>query len=188
MDNRNHNFIHTRNLFTRVLSDIFRNIYSKSNEEQNNTSEEDLKNNIILDSGSSIVLFRNPQLLKNVKRSNKVRHLSTNVGYKIDQIKVMVLDYGKVRYEDISIANIFSLTNLVKKFRVTYDSHQYDIFVVYTNPWIIKRSRNKQGIHVFNNTYTTENLNDVTTVEENMMVFTSRRIERAKLSKKSTAM
>ena len=40
--------------FTHMLSNILGYLYSKSNEEQNSVEEEDLKNNIILDSGSSI--------------------------------------------------------------------------------------------------------------------------------------
>ena len=50
-------------------------------------------------------------------------HLSTNVGYKNNQMQSMVPNYGKVWYDDKSIANIFSLTNLFKKYRVAYDSH-----------------------------------------------------------------
>ena len=77
----------------------------------------------------------------------------------------MVPKYGKVWYDDKSIANIFSLTNLVKKYIVTYDSHQDDAFSVCTNRGIIKFSINKQGIYVLNPTYITANYNVVTTVE-----------------------
>ena len=48
--------------------------------------EEKLKNNIILDSGSSIDLFKNPWLVTYTNRSNQVLHLSTNAGPKINQI------------------------------------------------------------------------------------------------------
>ena len=57
----------------------------------------------------------------------------------------IVPDYVKVRYEDRDIANIFSLTNLVKKKIVTYESRQYDAFSTNTNIGIIKLSRNKKG-------------------------------------------
>ena len=77
--------------------------------------EEDLKSSIIIDSGSSIDIFSNPQLVTDIKRSNQVIHISTNVGSKINQIQVMVPDYGKVCYDDKAIANILSLTNLVNK-------------------------------------------------------------------------
>ena len=95
----------------------------------------------------------------------------------------IVPDYVKVRYEDRDIANIFSLTNLVKKKGVTYESHQYDAFSIHTNRGIIKLSRNKQGLYVFNPTYTTAN-SIFTTVEENMARFTSRQIENYELARK----
>ena len=96
----------------------------------------------------------------------------------------MVPDYGKLCYDDKSVANILSLPNLVNKYRVTYDSHQNDAFTVHTNRGITKFRRNKQGLYVFNPTYTTEKSNVVTTLEGNMVGFTSIKIDRAKLDSK----
>ena len=59
-----------------------------------------------------------------IKRIRKVILITTNMVSKINQMQEIVPDYGKVRYEDRNIANIFSLTNLVKKKGVTYESHQ----------------------------------------------------------------
>ena len=47
-----------------------------------------------------------------------------------------------------------------------------------------KVQEKKQGMYVFKPTYTTSKSNVVTTVEENMVGFISRQIERAKLSMK----
>ena len=118
-------------------------------------SEEDLKNNIILDRGYSIDIFRNPHLIKDINRSNQMIHTSTKVVYKIKQMQAVVVDYVKLWYDDKSIANILSLNNLVKKFRVTYDSHQDDYLTIHTNRGSIKFKRNKQELQVFNPTYTT---------------------------------
>ena len=71
---------------------------------------------------------------------------------------------------------------------MAYDSHKGDDLSVHTNIGVIKFRRNKQGLYVFNNTYTTENSNIVTTVEENMVVLTSRQIERENLASKYTVM
>ena len=90
-------------------------------------------------------------------------------------MQAMVSDYGKLWYEDKDIANIFSLTNLVNKYRVTYDSHQDDDFTVHASRGISKFRRNKQGIYVFNPTYTTENSNVVTAVEANVVGLKSRK-------------
>ena len=88
-------------------------------------------------------------------------------------MQAMVPDYGKVWYDDKYIVNIFSLTNFFNKYRVTYDSHQDGALTVHKNRAIIKFRRNKQGLYVFNLTYTTENSNVITTAEENMVGFTS---------------
>ena len=46
--------------------------------------EEDLKNNILIESGSSIHIFSNTQLVMDIKKINKLIHLSTNVVSKIN--------------------------------------------------------------------------------------------------------
>ena len=79
-------------------------------------------------------------------------------------MKAMVPYYGKVCYYDKAIEDILSLANLVKKYRVTYESHQYDAFTVHTKRYIIKFRRNKQGIYFFKPTYTTASYNNVTTL------------------------
>ena len=122
-----------------ILGDLGRN----SNEEQSRMVEEYLNNNIILDSGYSIDTFINPQLVININRSNQVLYLYTNVGSKINQIKVIVPDYGKVWYYYKAIANIFSLTYLVKKYIATYYSHKYCYFAVHNNRGILKFKINK---------------------------------------------
>ena len=96
----------------------------------------------------------------------------------------MVPDYGKVWYDDKSIANMFSLVSLVYRYSVIYDLHKDDDFNVHTNRGIIKFKINKQSLFVFNLTYHTANSNTVTTVKVNLVVFTSRQRERAKLSSK----
>ena len=116
------------------------------------------KINSYLKVDTQIDIFINPQLVIDIKRINQVIHISTNVGSKIIQMKAMVPDYGKVCYNDKGIMNILSLADLVKKYRVTYDSHQDYFFTVHTNRGIIKFSRNKQGQYVFKPTYTTKKI------------------------------
>ena len=111
-----------------------------------------------------LILTKNPHLVTDIKISNKVLYLSTNVGPKTNQIQEMVPKYGKVWYVDMDIANIFSLTNLFKKYRVAYDSHQYYAFDIHTNIGIIKYRRNKQGLYVLKPTYITKNSNVFITV------------------------
>ena len=128
-------------------------------------AKEDLKNTIILDSGLSIELFRNTTLVTDINRSNQVRHIYKNVGSKINQMRVIVPDYGKLWYDDKSIVNILSLTIFFNKYRVAYESHKYCALNVCINRGIIKFRINKQGLYVFNTTYTRVNSNVITTVE-----------------------
>ena len=123
-------------------------------------------------------------LVTDINIINQVIHIYTNVVSKINQTQEMFPDYGKVWYDDKSIVNIFSLTNLVNKYIVTYEAHQDYYFVVHTNIWIIKYRINKKVIYVFKPTYNKANSNVVTTVEENMVEFTSRQIYRDNLSRK----
>ena len=101
-------------------------------------------------------------------------HLYTDLGSKINQIQAMVPEYGKLWYDEKSIANIFSHISFVKKYRFSYDSHQDQSFTVNNDKGIIKFSKKKQRLYVFNTTYATSKSNVVTTVEENMVEFTSR--------------
>ena len=66
----NQNFIQYQILFTHLLISIVGNLYRKTNKEQNIISEEDLKNNIILESRSSIDIFRNPHLVTDINKSD----------------------------------------------------------------------------------------------------------------------
>ena len=72
---------------------------------------------------------------------------------------------------------------MVKKYIVTYDSHQDDNCTFCTNSGIIKFRTNKQGLYDFKNTITTDNSNVVTIVEANMVGFTSRKIDRSKFAR-----
>ena len=83
-------------------------------------------------------------------------------------------DYGEVWYDKDAIANIFALSNLVTKYRVTFDSDKENAFNVYTKQGNMKFSTNEQGLYVFKPNYTTATNNLVATVEENMTGFTKR--------------
>ena len=84
------NFIQAQTIFAHELSNILGELYSKANDEQNIIAEEYLKNNIILDSGSSIDIFSNNQLLPDINTGNQLLHLCTNVVSKMNQMQAMV--------------------------------------------------------------------------------------------------
>ena len=86
----------SQSLFAHLLSNIVGVLYRKVSKEQKSMSEEYLKNTIILDIVSSIDIFINHQLVTDIKIRNQVIHLYTNVGYKTNQMKAMVPEYGKL--------------------------------------------------------------------------------------------
>ena len=63
-------FIQVQSILSHVVRNIVGDLDKKSNKEQNRMAEEDIKNNIILDSGSSNNLFINPQLVTDTKIIN----------------------------------------------------------------------------------------------------------------------
>ena len=78
-----------------------------------------MKNSIILENGSTVDLFSNPELVHNIHNSEHVMELHTNAGTKLNDKKATVPGYGKVWYDEKAIANIFGLGNMIKKHRVT---------------------------------------------------------------------
>ena len=64
---------------------------------QKKLSEDGLmKNSIILDNGSTVDLFSNPELVHNIHNSEHVVELHTNAGTKLNDKKATVPGYGKV--------------------------------------------------------------------------------------------
>ena len=85
---------------------------------------------ILLDSQSTVDVFMNNKLLKNIHYMNKTLSLHCNTGVTtVDKVRDLP-GYGTVWFYEDGIANIPSLNN-VNKYRVTYDSTVYDCFEVH---------------------------------------------------------
>jgi hypothetical protein len=77
---------------------------------------------ILLDSQSTVSVFKNPDMLKNIRKSEKVLRAITNGGH---QDSCMIGDFpnlGEVWFNSESIANILSLAEVRKVCRITMDS------------------------------------------------------------------
>jgi hypothetical protein len=108
-----------------------------------------LKNCITLGNGSTLSLFSNPNLVQDIRTSNKTLSLATNAGVKQSNRKANVLGFGKVYYDKDAIANIFGLSDLKKKHRITYDSDKEDAFLVHMNNKIIKFKCSPDGLYQY---------------------------------------
>jgi len=90
---------------------------------------------ILLDSQSTVDVFKNKKLLKNTRDAEKALSLHCNAGIatvnKIGDLPGYgTVWYGTVWFYKDGIANILSLNNVKKKYQVTYVSTAYDCFEV----------------------------------------------------------
>lgn len=86
---------------------------------------------IILDSRWTISLFKNSEIFSNVESCSKQLVMETNAGTKTIEKQVHIPGYGDVYYDGDVVANLFSLSELVKhRNRVFYGSGVEDYFIM----------------------------------------------------------
>lgn len=145
------------------------------------------KGSIGLDSMSSVDIFGDRRMLRNIRPSANTMRIVCNAGTMTVNQVGNLNGYGTVWYHESAIANILSLNRVQKKFRVTYDSQSGDCFKVH---------QSNGTIRVFHPTekglYASQLLADhgdgdvimVNTVDENKKSFTKREIRRAEAARR----
>ena len=109
-----------------------------------------LKNNILLDSGSTLSIFANPDLVQDIKTSTTMLEMATNGGTTMSNKVAQVPGFGQVWYNEKAIVNIFGLSDLKNKHRVTYDSTKEDAFLVHVNGGkILKFKGTEDGLYLY---------------------------------------
>jgi hypothetical protein len=105
---------------------------SKLSQAAGTQTKPDLREFILLDSQSTMDLFCNCALVKRTFRSNKSMHLKRNGGTMVVITKkAEVVGYHTdVWYDKNAITNILALSNIIKQYRITYDSDE-QMFVVH---------------------------------------------------------
>jgi hypothetical protein len=87
---------------------------------------------ILLDNQSTVNVFSNRSLLKNIRTANRVMNILCNAGVTRTSMVGDLPGYdGKVWYNPKGIADILSLSDLEKHHRVTYDSTAEKSFIVH---------------------------------------------------------
>ena len=86
---------------------------------------------ILLDNGSTLDIFHNRKLLQNIRTSDTTMKTICNAGVKRTNKIGTLPGYGDVWYDEHGIANIPSLSNVTKRYQVTYNSRNSDGFIVH---------------------------------------------------------
>ena len=74
-----------------------------------------MKDDIILDNGSTLSIFANPELVEGIHKSKSTLEMATNAGTRLTNQEANVPGFGTMWYDEGAIANIFSFAELVDK-------------------------------------------------------------------------
>ena len=109
--------------------------------------ESDLKNAMVLDSGSSVDLMCNPDFLQDITISPSPCTLQTNGG-QVQVVQQGVLpNYGPVPFHEDAVTNLMSLAKLTDKHRVTFDSAVDNAFYVHAPNKTVRFGRNSSDLY-----------------------------------------
>jgi hypothetical protein len=90
---------------------------------------------VLLDSQSTVSVFNNPVMLKNLRKSSTPLKVFTNGGCQISHLIGDIPNFGTVWYNPNSLANILSLAEVRKNNRVTMDMAVEPALCVHPREW-----------------------------------------------------
>jgi hypothetical protein len=163
-------------------------IFDEDNEELGLMVHEDLvaavqakgldEYDVLCDNQSTVSVFWNKKMLKNIRETNKTTNL-TGIGGKVAVTKVGDLPgYGEVYYHPTSPANILCFSDLNKKYKVTFNAIE-NKFVVDTGSTMME-FKGKNKLYVWNaRECIAEGKILVTTVADMESQFTQRELNEA---------
>ena len=142
------------------------------------------ENWVLLDSQSTVCVFRCNKYLNNIRQSDKRLRLITNGGEQISTLVGDLPNFGTVWYNPNSLANILSMADVRKRCRITMDSEKEAAILGHrTNRSVMKFSEFNSGLYYYDadkhSNPTVNNYCFTQTVEKNKKMFHHREIEGA---------
>ena len=140
---------------------------------------------ILLDNQSTVDVFHNAGLLKNVRENGSSLDIHCNAGVASTSMVGDLPGYGTVWYHPKGIANILSLSRVkARGYRVTYDSWEGNEFVVHKTDGtarVFKES--KRGLYYMDTNESSAAVTLIETVANNRSSYTNRDYSRAVLAR-----
>ena len=145
---------------------------------------------ILLDSQSTISVFKNASMLTNIRNSGRVLRAITNGGHQDSSLIGDFPNLGEVWYNRNSIANILSLAEVRKVCRVTMDTSDEPALVVHrVDGTTMKFAEHPSGLYIYQRNPTNvpvtgySSYTMVSTVAEQKRLFSRREIKSADVAR-----
>jgi hypothetical protein len=144
---------------------------------------------ILLDNQSTVDVFHNPRLLRNIRESNSYMDIHCNAGVTSTKLVGDLPGYGTVWYHPNGIANILSLARMKERgYKVTYDSDDDNSFKVLKPDGTMRIfSQSDRGLYYMDTATNNDGLALVNTVADNRSRYTRRDYSRAVYARKLQA-
>ena len=133
----------------------------------------DMRNKVLLDSGATTSIFCNPKYCKEIKDSNIPIKIQTNSGNMIATRSCHIPELGEAYYNGKGMTNIIGLSQMRKKYRVTYDSQKEPAFHIHMKNKLIKFPETEDGLYAIDMDEKANNTNE----NEKSMVITTKDID-----------
>ena len=103
---------------------------------------DNMRDVILLDNQSTVSLFCNSKMVRNIRRVDEELALQTNAGTLVTDMRAEVPQYGEVWYHPDAITNINSFAEMEDKHPVRYNSKKEHAFLVSLPEKEVKITRN----------------------------------------------
>ena len=139
----------------------------------------DLKDWILLDTGSTVNVFCNEKLIRDIRDSAQTLQVHTNAGtFESKQVATLPWHDIQVWFDPNSITNVLSFATMAEQFRITYDNKVEDVFKVHTPKGVLPFKQISKNLYVFIPDKEVARTM-FQTLDENKKFYTTKQIERA---------